>query len=108
MVVNMLHSVVLFATSNGLQNLAGIVIIQFIKLSMSMCLSVIFYSKAITFLFLCLARVFFGVSCCKVYSSGINAIASISTKKFGFANAATKKPEIAGGFDRFPKNFCDA
>ncbi len=35
-------------------------------------------------------------------------MASISTKKAGFAKPAKKMTEIAGGFFRLPKNFCDA
>src|SRR5690606_26618892 len=37
--------------------------------------------------------------------SGINAVASISTKKSGFAKPATMRTEITGGFVWLPKNF---
>ncbi len=39
--------------------------------------------------------------------SEINAVASISTKKSGFAKPATTRTEIAGGFFKPPKNFCE-
>lgn len=42
------------------------------------------------------------------YASGIKAIASISTKKSGCANAAINNPLMTGGFFRPPRYFCEA